>query len=142
MKRLLILTLFVLAGAGAFADENNKPDPVEVRLQAIEARLARIEALVRASTTGNKMPEAAPGQIHVTILGEVNAPGVYALDADSPIATLVAMSGGFTKIANQKKIVVVGADNKSIEINAKDAPRAYTLKEGDVVTVGESNYNW
>ncbi len=138
MKRLLILTLFALAGAGAFADENNKPDPVEIRLQAIEARLARIEALVRASTTGNKMPEAAPGQIRVTILGEVNAPGVYALDSDSPIATLVAMAGGFTKIANQKKIVVVGADNKSIEINAKDAPRAYNLKEGDVVTVGES----
>ena len=84
------------------------------------------------------------------VLGQVKKPGTYDLPAGSTSLTLlqgISMAGGFTDIANIKKIKIVrlntgGGGNQVIQANADaiiggndpDPP----LKQGDVVNVSES----
>ncbi len=81
----------------------------------------------------------------VTVLGEVQKPGVFRLDPNRQLTLVEAlgMAGGMTRIANEKKITLkrrgqaqpLRIDLRNITSGqAKDVP----LLDGDIVTVPES----
>jgi hypothetical protein len=139
MKRrsfLLIPLLAVTLCPALFADDTKEAGSIDARLKAVELQLDRIEHLLRASTPVAAQPDDEPGRIRVTILGQVNVPGVYSVDTDAPIGSLIALAGGFTRIADATRVSVWPTKGAKIKINSSD-PRAYKLKAGDIMTVGE-----
>ena len=119
------------------ADDIKKVDPIDARLRAIELRLDRIEHLLRASTAVATDTDDGSDRIKVTVLGQVNVPGVYEVDFNAPIGSLIALAGGYTHVADASHISVATRKGKKIKVNASKDPRAYKLKGGDIVTVGE-----
>ncbi|MBI4550230.1 MAG: polysaccharide export protein [Candidatus Omnitrophica bacterium] len=84
----------------------------------------------------------------VSILGEVNRPGPYNLESEDGETTLleaIAMAGGFSNIANIKKIKIIrieGGQKKSYRVNAEDIIHGkksdVTLQANDIVVVEQS----
>jgi polysaccharide export outer membrane protein len=82
-----------------------------------------------------------------TVLGQVQHPGTYDMPPDDLVSLLqaIATAGGYTRIANSRKITVqrtVGAENKLIRLDAeaiasnkKDKP--FEILPDDVISVGE-----
>lgn len=81
----------------------------------------------------------------VTVLGEVQKPGVFRLDPNRQLTLVeaIGMAGGMSRIANEKKIMLKRRGQaKTIRIDlrgitsgeSKDIP----LLDGDIVTVPES----
>jgi protein involved in polysaccharide export with SLBB domain len=139
---LIVSILFAAVLSVSAADAPPETQSVEARLTAIEQQLSRIEALLRASTPAATPPQATAGQIKATIMGQINRPGVYALDADSPLASLVAVAQGCAQHANQKKISVTAKDGTKTVVDLKANPVSYIVRDGDVVTVPEAFYNY
>ena len=88
-------------------------------------------------------------QRRFTILGQVLKPGSYALQGGQTLSLLevIGMAGGFTRIANQGKILIrrkVDGEAVSLKANAKriaeGRDQSVTILPGDVITVGESWY--
>lgn len=87
---------------------------------------------------------------HFLMMGQVNRPGVYDIPPGEQIDLLraIAMAGGFTKIANQGKIVVkrsAGGTEEFLRLNAKNLAKAATeqpffVRAEDQITVGESAF--
>ncbi len=83
-----------------------------------------------------------------TVLGQVQKPGSYDLPDRNNLTLLqaIGMAGGYTSIANEKKIVLKRqAGNKEIvyKINAQEMAKGgssstFEIQPGDVLTVGES----
>ncbi len=79
----------------------------------------------------------------VSVLGEVNRPGVMQLKADTSILEIIAMAGGFRDFASPSKIVVFRKDSygntHKLTFNYNRAVRGQedvlTLRAGDVVVV-------
>jgi len=122
------------------ADDINKTDSVDARLRAIEQQLDRIEQLLRGSVPIAAQPDNGPGRIQVTILGQVNTPGVYIVDPDTPIGSLIGLAHGYTHIADRKHISVSPRQGPTVKVNASADPRAYKLRSGDIVTVPENPF--
>ena len=83
----------------------------------------------------------------VSVLGQVQKPGSYDINPDQKFTVLkvLSMAGGFTDIANPKRIKVVrkeGGKNRVIRANAEaiisGKAQDVELEPGDVVHVGES----
>lgn len=85
---------------------------------------------------------------NVVVLGEVRKPGTYPLPADHTKFTLlraISLAGGFTDIANVKRVKIVRkvqGKKESMQVNVEDifngnAPDV-ELKNGDVINVPES----
>ncbi|MGC1481827.1 MAG: polysaccharide biosynthesis/export family protein [Chthoniobacterales bacterium] len=88
-------------------------------------------------------------QRRFTILGQVLKPGSYALQGGQTLSLLevIGMAGGFTRIADQGKILIrrsVAGESVSLKANAKriadGRDESVTILPGDVITVGESWY--
>ncbi|MDA7597911.1 SLBB domain-containing protein [bacterium] len=84
----------------------------------------------------------------VSVMGEVNKPGLISLPNDKPLTLLdaIAAAGGYTRIANPKRILLkrsIEGEKKVYQINGKrlagdnDADPVQLLPN-DVITVGES----
>ena len=80
----------------------------------------------------------------VYVSGQVRTPGVYRLRSETTISQIIAMAGGFTDWANQKKILIIRKENgKEIRttVNYKkiiqgDTPQLnIILKAGDTIIV-------
>lgn len=80
----------------------------------------------------------------VTVLGQVQKPGAIEFPADEKLdlPTAIALAGGYTKIANNRKVVVKRTNTKGkIETNVLDAKEMaessapFYLQPGDTVTV-------
>ncbi len=80
----------------------------------------------------------------VFISGQVRSPGVYRLKSETSLLEFVAMVGGFTDWANQKKILIIrreGGKEKRMTINykkivsGKDPNSNIILKTGDTIIV-------
>lgn len=80
----------------------------------------------------------------VFITGQVRTPGVYRLRAETSLAQIIAMAGGLTEWADQKKITILrreGGKEKRMVINFKkvisgDSPDTnIILKAGDTIIV-------
>ena len=86
----------------------------------------------------------------VSILGEVEKPGVYPIQGNLTVVKLISMAGGFTKIAAPKKVKVIrtlpDGNKKVIRVNVyeimkrgeKGKEEDILLKPGDIVIVPES----
>ncbi len=82
-----------------------------------------------------------------TVLGQVQRPGTYDMPADDVVSLLqaVATAGGYTRIANPRKITVqrtVEAENKLIKLNAEamasnKKEKPFEILPDDVIVVGE-----
>ncbi|HLP78569.1 MAG TPA: polysaccharide biosynthesis/export family protein [Candidatus Paceibacterota bacterium] len=82
-----------------------------------------------------------------TVLGQVQRPGTYDMPADDSVSLLqaIATAGGYTRIANPRKITVqrtVSAENKLIKLNAEamavnKKEKPFEILPDDVIVVGE-----
>jgi len=86
--------------------------------------------------------EANSFKIFVT--GQVKSPGVYRLKSETSLLEFIALVGGFTDWANQKKILIIrreGGKEKRMTINykkivsGKDPDSNIILKTGDTIIV-------
>ncbi|MEM7384704.1 MAG: polysaccharide biosynthesis/export family protein, partial [Verrucomicrobiota bacterium] len=85
-----------------------------------------------------------------TVLGQVNQPGTYEVAANKKISLLevIGIAGGYTRIANQKKVTVKyqqGGRDRIRQFDAKlmaesASEGSYLVKDGDIISVGESNF--
>ena len=78
----------------------------------------------------------------VTILGQVKNSGAIAfpLSGDFDLLTAIAMAGGFTEVANQKKVSVTRGQNKTVyDLNklAEKGSAAIKLQPNDVISIAE-----
>lgn len=83
-----------------------------------------------------------------TILGQVQKPGSYDMQGSNSITLLqaIGMAGGYTKIADPSNVTVKrkeGGGERVLKFNAKrmargDDNNVFTIKSGDVISVGES----
>jgi polysaccharide biosynthesis/export protein len=79
----------------------------------------------------------------VSVLGEVQKPGVLQLKADTTVLEAIALAGGFRDFASPGKITILRKDSngatQKIRFNynrvVKDGENNVTLKSGDVVLV-------
>lgn len=76
----------------------------------------------------------------ITVGGEVRAPGTVEMFEDQPMDLLKAIYsvGGFTPVANQRKVTVKRASGNVEDVNAaelQDNSEVYLLRPGDIVTV-------
>jgi polysaccharide export outer membrane protein len=85
----------------------------------------------------------------VYISGEVKTPGVYRLRSETNILQIIPMAGGFTELANKKKILVVRKENgqeKRFTVNYRKAVKGddpssnVILKPGDTIVVEASGW--
>lgn len=83
-----------------------------------------------------------------TVLGQVQSPGSFEIQENKPITLLdaIGMAGGFTSIANQKKVILKrrsGSSVQVLELNAKQLAKSGSsqgveIREGDIITVPQS----
>lgn len=84
----------------------------------------------------------------VSMIGEVNRPGPYKLESEEGETTLleaIAMAGGFSNVANIKKIKIIrieGGEKKVYRINAEDIIKGkkkdFPLQANDIIVVEQS----
>ena len=80
----------------------------------------------------------------VTVLGQVQNPGVFEIPADRQLTLVeaIGMAGGATRISNTKKITLKRGGGKVQTVNLKDITTGKTadiaLRDGDVLDVPES----
>lgn len=88
-------------------------------------------------------------QRSITVIGQVARPGNYELQGTDRLGIIeaIGMAGGFTRIADRKKVTVKRSDGKkteSIKVNTTrlDDPKggSFIVLPGDIITVGESWY--
>ncbi len=81
-----------------------------------------------------------------TVLGQVQRPGTYDMPADDAVSLLqaVATAGGYTRIANPRKITIqrtLGSDSKVILVDATamalNKQKPIEILQDDVIVVGE-----
>jgi polysaccharide biosynthesis/export protein len=84
--------------------------------------------------------EAQPQTI--SVIGEVNTPGMHAIKADTSVLEALAMAGGFKDFANTKNIVIqrrTPTGVQTIKFNYKDAIKSdgkpMYVQQGDVIIV-------
>lgn len=80
------------------------------------------------------------------VIGKINAPGAYVMQAPMTVAQLITLAGGFTEFAKENKIFVERIINGAVQRtrvdlsdllrgNAKDQDVIEYLKAGDLVVV-------
>lgn len=84
----------------------------------------------------------APGTFTVRVLGKVNTPGVYPINAQSPgIHSAIASARGYLIEANQQKVRVLRkngqGDNRLSVITVDPTQSDFMLRDNDVVVVDE-----
>lgn len=84
----------------------------------------------------------------VYVSGEVRAPGKVALDRPMTVLEAVMESGGFSKLANPKKVLVMRNENGKQrryvlnlkEVMMNDQSQAFYVRPYDVIYVDQSNW--
>ena len=80
----------------------------------------------------------------VTVLGQVQRPGVFVIPAHRQLTLVeaIGMAGGATRIANNKKINLKRGNNQVFTVNLSDIivgkGQDIPLSDGDVITIPES----
>lgn len=81
-----------------------------------------------------------------SILGEVRQPGTYEILGQISLVEAISMAGGFTPVANEKKVRVLRKDEtgeRTIEVDVQDIidgkqPDTVLVEAGDVISVTKS----
>ena len=135
-----------LALIGKIKVNGLKPSEAEREIVKLLAQDYLVNPVVVIEVTRNIAKEA---RASVSILGQVQKPGTYQLPQEGEkkltLLQLISMAGGFTDVANVKKIKIIrkaGGKAEVIRANAEaiisGAQADIELKEQDVVHVGES----
>ena len=119
--------------------------------KTIQAATAYIESLLRDGYLVN--PQVTLQVIgfstkKVVVLGQVNRPGPYELSGTEEVSLVeaIGMAGGYTRLANQRKIAIKrqnrGGEESVIIVDGKalakeQGAQPFMLQAGDVVTVPE-----
>jgi protein involved in polysaccharide export with SLBB domain len=84
----------------------------------------------------------------ITILGQVQRPGSYAIEGSASVSLLdaIGMAGGYTRIANPRNVTVKrreGGQESVIRVDARKMARSsaeatFRVQPGDIITVGDS----
>jgi polysaccharide export outer membrane protein len=100
---------------------------------------ATAEYRIADLATGGQDPFVADGdKIFVApaktfyIYGQVNAPGTYPIDPNMTLRMALARAGGLTNLGSEKRVRMVRGDEE-----LRRVPLSETLREGDVIVVGE-----
>jgi polysaccharide export outer membrane protein len=111
-------------------------------LQLKGALIERLKEFVENPTVSVMVMEANSFKVYVS--GQVRNPGVYRLRSETSILQLIAMAGGFTEWANQKKILIIRKENAKEEritvnykkiVKGEDGSGNIILKSGDSIIV-------
>lgn len=129
-------------------------DRVKVGGKTIEEAIAAIRDLLEADylydpQVSVSLVEIAKG--HFSILGQVPKAGPYEIMPNAKLDLLdaIAMAGGFTRLANQKRVIVKRTSVDNMEelhtLNAADMAKKknakpFAIKPGDTIIVPESRY--
>jgi polysaccharide export outer membrane protein len=150
--------LSIIASAGAFLDSadtcrvqitrwtNGRKSVHQVNVEVL-INDASSESFAVGSGDIVTVPALVPQR--VTVMGQVNKPGLIILPpgGDFSLLDAIAMAGGYTEIANPKKVVVrrpvSGADDKLFKIDAKKMvtdgqAKSFTVLPNDTIIVAES----
>lgn len=126
-----------------------------VRLEGLNVQQAakRIEDLYRADYLVSPQVTLTLAEFSrrsVVLMGQVNKPGIVEIPANKEVNLIevIAMAGGYTRIANPARITVKrkeGTQEKIYQLNARDMARdgrtpAFTIRPGDTITVAESMF--
>ncbi len=118
---------------------------VEVRGKKPNALRAELEArykeFIVAPSVTVSMDEIAP--LGVSVLGEVNRPGIVQMDSSGGVAQALAGAGGLTDYATRDRIFVIrrGKDVMRVRFtfdelaNGEPSAMGFTLRRGDVIVV-------
>lgn len=113
--------------------------PVDLARE-IEKELGARDLAVAARVTV-LLDEAAP--IRVSVIGEVNRPGLYILEPGAGLAEALASGGGFTDFAHRDRLYVVRRSPELIRIRftydavtrAEGRAAQFRLRAGDTIVV-------
>lgn len=102
----------------------------------IEERLSEILKAPRVSVV------VVARFLEVSILGEVEAPGKYKVEAGDGVANAIAVAGGLTEFANLSGIYLVRS-GEPLRIRFKmkdllrggDSARSFAIRDGDIIIV-------
>ena len=92
---------------------------------------------------------SAASQKSFVILGQISRPGTYSFSSQDSVTLVqaIAMAGGLTRIANDKKVIIVrgeeGGGKEEFRENAHDmmeksTTQQFEIKNGDIITVPET----
>jgi len=114
-------------------------------LTPLQLKEVLIEALKKYVDNPNvSVTVTEANSFKVYISGQVKTPGVYKLRSEVSLLELIAMAGGFTQWANEKKILIIRKENgneKRIKVNykkivdGKEPMSNSILKPGDIIIV-------
>jgi polysaccharide export outer membrane protein len=153
-SRSELTLLQALAMAGGIAEGTDLSSAYIVRgTQRIPVNL--IKLLREVDTAHNPalmpediivLPDTPKLKNLIVVMGEVNKPGVYALNQDEEMSTVqaIALAGGFTPFASQSRVTVIrddGTKKSTIRVDVKDllkypeSAKGLVLRPGDTVVV-------
>lgn len=89
-------------------------------------------------------------ELRFTVLGQVRQPGALTVGADQRLTLLqaIGLAGGYTRLANPRKVTVKRTDGERVTVQSIDARAlaagsggaAFDVRDGDVITVAESRF--
>lgn len=122
--------------AGSVVVEDKTPPQIEDELTE------RLSNKIRAPQVSVSIVDVEGNRAY--LLGQVNQPGSYILNARMRVAQLISMGGGLTEFARSRRIVILregpgGTQRINVDIDAilkgRDAEGDVRLEAGDVVYV-------
>jgi protein involved in polysaccharide export with SLBB domain len=111
---------------------------LEERLQKMEAQLARIETAVGTQSTAISQTTPTKEQIKIYVSGLVAKPGEYIADKNISLLAAIAVAGGTTEYADNKKIKISRSGQEDKVIEDKTTFKDVILADGDIVVVPQS----
>lgn len=130
-----------LIGAVKLAGKSGAAAAAEIRRKLLDGYLVNPQVTVRILDYAKS---------RFTVLGQVDSPGALTTTGDESLTLLqaVGLAGGFTRLANQRKVTVkrrVGNEIHVLTFDAKAMARdgkdvAYRVRDGDIITVSESRF--
>jgi polysaccharide export outer membrane protein len=112
--------------------------PLQLKAVLIE----KLKEFIENPNVSVTVIEANSSKVYVS--GQVKTPGVYRLRSATNLLQIIAIAGGFTDWANQRKILIIRKENgkeKRIKVNYKkivkgnDPSSNIVLKPGDTIIV-------
>lgn len=123
-------TFLIFEGCGYHAGESS------------ELREAELPA-DKEETSSQESDETAPGHIYVYVCGEVCAPGVYELPADSRMYEAIEAAGGMTEAASAETLNQAEklSDGQKINVLSVEEEEAQSKEAGEVQEASDGRVN-
>jgi polysaccharide export outer membrane protein len=102
----------------------------------------------QAPPPADQQAESGSNAITINILGEANRPGRVTLPRGSGLLDAIASVGGFSRIANPRKITIIhktaGPKPDFVKIDwypiVQGSAKDFILRDGDTIVIGQSTF--